>query len=236
MSIEENYMNTDEMSLRLKLSGSNVRKYSAALEKSGYTFKTGSKNKRYYTDKDQMVLAQLKYLIQDKNLSLEVGAKAVVEALNKNRAASGAHDEQNENEENNHSLTVPQPFEKSLPPEVIGAIAEQFKQQQEINNELLGIIEGYKAALSDSKNDLRESEEQRRADREQTSKQLEQLQASFDKQAEQMKKHIESRDKEMMEYIRSSQKQQQQNLLEAAAAQEKEREHKKGFFARLFGN
>jgi hypothetical protein len=62
------------------------------------------------------------------------------------------------------------------------------------------------------------------------------LQASFDKQAEQMKKHIESRDKEMMEYIRSSQKQQQQHLLETAAAQEKGRENKKGFLARLFGN
>jgi len=62
------------------------------------------------------------------------------------------------------------------------------------------------------------------------------LQASFDKQAEQMKKHIESRDKEMMEYIRSSQKQQQQHLLETAAAQEKGRENKKGFFARLFWN
>jgi len=62
------------------------------------------------------------------------------------------------------------------------------------------------------------------------------LQASFDKQAEQMKKHIESRDKEMMEYIRSSQKQQQQHLLETAAAQEKGRENKKGFFVRLFGN
>ncbi len=64
------------------------------------------------------------------------------------------------------------------------------------------------------------------------------MQASFDKQAEQMKKHIESRDKEMMEYIRSSQKQkqQQQHLLETAAAQEKGRENKKGFFARLFGS
>ncbi|WP_416435313.1 hypothetical protein [Priestia megaterium] len=53
-----------------------------------------------------------------------------------------------------------------------------------------------------------------------------------------MKKHIESRDKEMMEYIRSSQKQkqQQQHLLETAAAQEKGRENKKGFFARLFGS
>lgn len=61
------------------------------------------------------------------------------------------------------------------------------------------------------------------------------MQASFDKQAEQMKKYIESRDKEMMEYIRSSQKQQQQHLLETAA-QEKGRENKNGFFARLFGN
>ncbi|NGY80096.1 hypothetical protein F6Y02_37335 (plasmid) [Bacillus megaterium] len=96
-----------------------------------------------------------------------------------------------------------------------------------MNNQLLGIIDEYKTALSDSKNDLRELEEQRRADHEQTSKQLEQLQASFYKQAEQMKKHIESRDKEMMEYIRSSQKQQQQHLLEAATAQEKETENKK---------
>ena len=62
------------------------------------------------------------------------------------------------------------------------------------------------------------------------------MQASFDKQVEQVKKHGESLDKEMMEYIRSSQKQQQQHLLETAAAQEKERENKKGFFARLFGN
>ncbi|WP_322385604.1 hypothetical protein, partial [Clostridium perfringens] len=123
---------------------------------------------------------------------LEVAANTIIEGLERNRSASRAHNEHTENEENNRSLTDPQASEKSLPPEVLGALADQFKQQQEVNKQLLGIIEEYKTALSDSKNDLRELEEQRRADREQTSKQLEQLQASFDKQAEQMKKHIES--------------------------------------------
>jgi len=236
MIINDDYMNSDEISKLLDLSGSNVRKYSAALAKSGYDFKTDNKKKRYYTHSDYETLQKLKFLVQHKNLSLELAANTLVEGLERNRSASRAHNEHTENEENNRSLIAPLASEKSLPPEILGAIADQFKQQQEVNNQLLGIIEEYKAALSGSKNDLRELEEQRRADREQTSKQLEQLQASFDKQAEQMKEHIESRDKEMMEYIRSSQKQQQQHLLEAATAQEKETENKKGFFARLFGN
>ncbi|MBK0010580.1 hypothetical protein IAE23_29360 [Bacillus sp. S35] len=251
MNTEENYMNTEEMAERLKTSASNVRKYSIALEKNGYKFKTGSKGKRYFTDTDQMILAQLKYVIQNKNLSLEIGASTVLAGFNTKRSGSGTDDTQNENEENNHSLTVPQAYENSVPPDIIGTITEHFKEQRErnnelvgINNKLLGMIEKYEAALSDSKNDLRELEEQRRMDREQMSERMEQLQdsfnkqlqANFDKQTEQMKKHIESRDKEMMEYIRSSQKQQQQHLLEIAAAQEKEREHKKSFFARLFGN
>ena len=236
MIINDDYMNSDEITKLLELSGSNVRKYSAALAKSGYDFKTDNKKKRYYTHSDYETLQKLKFLVQHKNLSLEVAANTIVEGSERNRSASRAHNEHTENEENNRSLTASKTSEKSLPPEILGALADQFKQQQEVNKQLLGIIEEYKAALSGSKNDLRELEEQRRADREQTSKQLEQLQASFDKQAEQMKKHIESRDKEMMEYIRSSQNQQQQHLLEAAAAQEKETENKKGFFARLFGN
>ena len=236
MIINDDYMNSDEISKLLELSGSNVRKYSAALAKSGYDFKTDNKKMRYYTHSDYETLQKLKFLVQHKNLSLEVAANTIVEGSERNRSASRAHNEHTENEENNRSLTASKTSEKSLPPEILGALADQFKQQQEVNKQLLGIIEEYKAALSGSKNDLRELEEQRRADREQTSKQLEQLQASFDKQAEQMKKHIESRDKEMMEYIRSSQNQQQQHLLEAAAAQEKETENKKGFFARLFGN
>lgn len=236
MIINDDYMNSDEISKLLELSGSNVRKYSAALAKSGYDFKTDNKKKRYYTHSDYETLQKLKFLVQHKNLSLEVAANTIVEGSERNRSASRAHNEHTENEENNRSLTASKTSEKSLPPEILGALADQFKQQQEVNKQLLGIIEEYKAALSDSKNDLRELEKQRRADREQTSKQLEQLQASFDKQAEQMKKHIESRDKEIMEYIRSSQNQQQEHLLEAAAAQEKETENKKGFFARLFGN
>lgn len=236
MIINDDYMNSDEISKLLELSGSNVRKYSAALAKSGYDFKTDNKKKRYYTHNDYETLQKLKFLVQHKNLSLEVAANTIFEGLERNRSASRAHNEQTENEGNNHSLTAPLASENSLHPEVLGALSEQFKQQQEVNNQLLGIIEEYRIALSDSKNDLRELEEQRRADREQTNKQLEQLQASFDKQAEQMKKHLEGRDKEMMEYIRSSQKQQQQHLLETAAAQEKERENKKGFFSRLFGN
>ncbi|MDQ0808038.1 MerR family transcriptional regulator, partial [Priestia megaterium] len=103
MIINDDYMNSDEISKLLNLSGSNVRKYSAALAKSGYEFKTDNKKKRYYTHRDYETLQKLQFLIQRKNLSLEVASNTIVEGLERNRSASGAHDEQIKNEENNRS-------------------------------------------------------------------------------------------------------------------------------------
>ncbi|NGY80095.1 MerR family transcriptional regulator (plasmid) [Bacillus megaterium] len=81
MIINDDYMNSDEISKLLELSGSNVRKYSAALAKSGYDFKTDNKKKRYYTHSDYETLQKLKFLVQHKNLSLEVAANTIVEGL-----------------------------------------------------------------------------------------------------------------------------------------------------------
>src|SRR6478736_3806747 len=79
MIINDDYMNSDEISKLLELSGSNVRKYSAALAKSGYDFKTDNKKKRYYTHSNYETLQKLKFLVQHKNFSLEVAANTIVE-------------------------------------------------------------------------------------------------------------------------------------------------------------
>ncbi len=101
-----------------------------------------------YTHSDYETLQKLKFLVQHKNLSFRSSLQILLlRDWRRNRSASRAHNEHTENEENNRSLIAPQASKKSLLLEVLGALADQFKQQQEVNNQLLGIIEEYKSAL-----------------------------------------------------------------------------------------
>lgn len=234
MIVNDDNMNSDQVAELLEISGSNVRKYSAALQKEGYHYKTDNKKKRYYTYKDYEVLQQLKYLIQIKNLSLETAAKTVIAGLEKNRSASGAHDEQKKNEENNRSLTVPH-APANLPHGMIEAINEQLQQQREINKELLNMLEHYKVALEKTEDNLREIEEERRTEREQTKQYLEQFSSQSVERDKRIEERMEKRDKALTENMRLLLERNQQQLLEVSAAQDKEREKKKGFLARLLG-
>jgi hypothetical protein len=221
MYIEEEMINPDEMAKRLEISPGNLRKWCLELEANGYSFKKDTRGKRSFNDSDQMVLMKIKYAIQEKKLTKEVAVKTVIEGINKNRSSPGTQHEHSPNEEDNRASNVPVVPQTTLTVETIETLAEHLRQQQEINNKLLGMVQEYEEAL-------RKSEEQRRADHEHMMNQIKQLQAHIDERMNQ-------RDKKLLEHIRSAQKQQQQQLLELAAAQEEREQKKRGLIARLFG-
>lgn len=215
-------MNAEEMAKRLNTTSSNIRKWCIELEKNGYEFIKDNRKKRYYSIIDQALLSNLKYAIQEKKLSLEIAAITVIKGFNRNRSSSGTQEEQFKEEKNNLELSVPQEHANHTINAVLNTMKKQFEQQQSINNKLLGMLDHYKDALEASEN-------RRQLEQEHMTKQLKELEGCL---ADRISKQINNRDKEMMEYIRLAQ---QQHLLEIAATQQSEEEHKKGFFARLLG-
>lgn len=225
MNTKQDTINAEEMAKRLNTTSSNIRKWCIELEKHGYEFTKDTRKKRYYSVSDQSLLSNLKYAIQEKNLSLEIAAMTVIKGFDRNRSSSGTQEEHIKKEEKSHELSVPQEHNEHTTNELLTTVKNQLEQQQVINDKLLEMLEHYKGALE-------ESENRRRSQEEHMSTQLNDLEERL---AARISEQITNRDKEMMDYIRSSQKQQQEQLLEAAAAQQNEEEQRKGFFARLFG-
>ncbi|MDE8676562.1 MULTISPECIES: hypothetical protein [Priestia] len=225
MDIKQDTINAEEMAKRLNTTSSNIRKWCIELEKHGYEFVKDNRKKRYYSVTDQTLLSNLKYAIQEKKLPLEIAAMTVVKGFDRNRSSSITQEEHSKKEENNRELTVHQEHNNHTTDIVLNTMKEQFEQQQSINNKLLEMLDHYKEAL-------KTSEEKRQTEQEQMNTQLKELEERL---AERISNQINNRDKEMMDYIRKSQKHNQEQLLEIAATKEKEEEHHKSFFARLFG-
>lgn len=225
MNEKQDTINAEEMAKRLNTTSSNIRKWCIELEKHGYEFVKDNRKKRYYSVTDQSLLSNLKYAIQEKNLSLEIAAMTVIKGFDRKRSSSGTQEEHLKKEENNRELSVTKEHNNHTTDAVLNTMKNQFEQQQSINNKLLEMLDSYKGALE-------ESENRRRSEQEHMNKQLKELEERL---AVRISEQISNRDKEMMEYIRSSQKQQQEQYLEIAATQQNEEEQKKGFFARLLG-
>lgn len=66
-----------EVVAKLNIGESTIRKWCPALEKHNYNFTRTDQNKRLFTEKDVIVLSQMKVLIQDKNMSINNAAAVV---------------------------------------------------------------------------------------------------------------------------------------------------------------
>lgn len=67
-----------EVAEALGISGSSLRKYCMALEKSGHHFAKGSNNSRAFTERDIILLRRMKDLIQDRGVTTQDASEIVL--------------------------------------------------------------------------------------------------------------------------------------------------------------
>ncbi|OQR54753.1 MerR family transcriptional regulator [Bacillus sp. CDB3] len=67
-----------EMSERLSIGMSTLRKWAAELEKNGYDLEKNEDGTRYYTRYDEETLILFKTLVQEQNFSLKQAGKVIV--------------------------------------------------------------------------------------------------------------------------------------------------------------
>ncbi|WP_234882314.1 MerR family transcriptional regulator [Bacillus mycoides] len=78
--MQEHSFWTKEVTERLEIGTSTLRKWCLSLEQENYSFVKGTKNSRAFVEKDIQVLVQMKKLIQEAGMSIESAVKVVLSA------------------------------------------------------------------------------------------------------------------------------------------------------------
>lgn len=73
----DDLMSAKEISERIEIADSTLRKWCLGLEEQNYNFVRTAQNKRMFSEKDLFVLSQMKLLIQTKNLSINNAAEII---------------------------------------------------------------------------------------------------------------------------------------------------------------
>ncbi|MES1053826.1 MerR family transcriptional regulator [Bacillus thuringiensis] len=118
---------THEISEKLQISDSTLKRWANELEMSGYEFTKGSNESRAFTAHDLLALEKYKYLIKNQKVKKEEAASIVTEEFGKkmNERAPLAHQENN---------LIPN---SSQVAQTIQILMEQFKKQEEANMQIL---------------------------------------------------------------------------------------------------
>lgn len=234
-----------EVRAYLGVGDSTLRKWCLALEKSGYHFSRNEQNRRFYVEKDLVVLSNFKILVQDNNMPLENAANVI--AL---KFSDGAFPQRTDSVpakvENNEITPKDELFEALL--ERYEILLEKYEKQEQFNKELLQRLdkqqeyidrrfEKQEQLLLDTHRTVQENK-QRQLEIASSEESLFEKQEKFNKELldefGKQKEYLEERDRQLIQTIRSMQEEKQKKLEEAKAEEENEGQ-KKGFFARLFG-
>ncbi|MFC6604127.1 hypothetical protein ACFQDF_25515 [Ectobacillus funiculus] len=134
-----------EMSGRLDIGVSTLRKWAAALEKNGYSWEKNEDGTRYYTRYDEETLILFKTLVQEQKFNLDQAAKVIVSRRQGGRSserAGGVLQEnkgksQSENQSDTHSLTPVSAVPSVLTEEAIQSLINYVKDQEQLNRSLI---------------------------------------------------------------------------------------------------
>ncbi|MDP7981439.1 MerR family transcriptional regulator [Bacillus sp. WLY-B-L8] len=214
-----------EMSERLGIGISTLRKWAASLEKNGYGWEKNEDGTRYYTRYDEDTLILFKTLVKEQKFNLEQAAKVIVSRRQGGRSlerAGGALQENkkespNETHSDTRSLNPISTEPSVLTEEAIQSLMNYVKDQEQLNKSLIEKIQEMEQERNSYHALLEKIEDERKADRE--------LLKQVGQQLKRQEERTNERDKMLMENIRSIQ--------QLAAAKEEERK-KKGFFSNLF--
>lgn len=118
-----------EVAEALQISDSTLRKWCLALEKNGYEFMRGTNNSRAFVERDIIVLRRMKELIQNRGVTVEHAANAVISSVETDTRTTGVH-ETNEIAAHGEQQTV-------IPTELLKQILERQERLEALNQELL---------------------------------------------------------------------------------------------------
>lgn len=94
MEVTATPYSTKEIITNLNIGESTLRKWCLALEEQNYSFIRTDQNKRLFTSKDLLVLAQFKMLVQEKNMSIHNTAAIITSKYVKDPFSNGTEEEQ----------------------------------------------------------------------------------------------------------------------------------------------
>lgn len=119
MNRTETPYSSKEVTARLDIGESTLRKWCLALEEQNYNFLRTAQNKRMFSEKDLFVLGQFKILVQEKNLSMQNAAEIVA-----SRYSEDLFPNQTEIERRDSDGTL-------------GEIKKEIQELKDLNRELL---------------------------------------------------------------------------------------------------
>lgn len=121
MNRTETPYSSKEVTARLDIGESTLRKWCLALEEQNYNFLRTAQNKRMFSEKDLFVLGQFKILVQEKNLSMQNAAEIVAARYSEDLFPNQTEIERRES----NSFSA------------LGEIKKEIQDLKELNRELL---------------------------------------------------------------------------------------------------
>lgn len=119
-----------EVAEALQISDSTLRKWCLTLEKNGYKFTRGTNNSRAFVERDIIMLRRLKELVQNRGVTVDNAANAIVLSLEGNTGTGGV---QGTNEVVVHDSQEPAIFAELL--------LERQERLEELNRQLIEKLE-----------------------------------------------------------------------------------------------
>lgn len=133
MSGTDGTLTVRDMTNRLNIGDSTLRKWCLSLEEHGYNFYRTDQNKRIFTQQDLIVLQQFQKLVQEKNMSMNNASLVVT---TKHQKAPFSDETEIEQENNVPSMRSDNQFIERLMT-YIEHQEERQKQQEQFNKALL---------------------------------------------------------------------------------------------------
>jgi len=118
-----------EVADALQISDSTLRKWCLALEKNGYQFTRGTNNSRAFVERDIIVLRRMKELIQNRGVTVEHAASAVISSVEADTRTTGVHETNEVAVRNDHDVVI------SV--ELLKQLLERQERLEALNQELL---------------------------------------------------------------------------------------------------
>lgn len=221
-----------EMSERLGIGVSTLRKWAAALEKSGYGWEKHEDGTRYFTRYDEETLILFKTLVQEQKFNLEQASKVIVSRRKGGRSSERAGDTLQEvdleSPSKTHSptrsiapVTDSSPF--PITKDDIEFIKEYVTEQNRLTLHLMEEIQELKEERKEDKELIRELVQQLKA--------KEERDLAVDERAKQTQEQVAAL---LSKFSEMEEKQVQKEVAAATEAANLTRS-KKGFISRLLG-
>lgn len=221
-----------EMSERLGIGVSTLRKWAAALEKSGYGWEKNEDGTRYFTRYDEETLILFKTLVQEQKFNLEQAAKIIVSRRQGGRSSERTGDALQEIDWESPSET--RSDTRSLVPVTASSQVPITRDDIQFIKEYVTEQNGLTLHLME---EIQELKEERKEDKELIRELVKQLQAREERDiaGEERGKQMQEQVNALLSKVSEMEEKQTQREVAAAIEAANTTKPKKGFISKLLG-